>query len=196
MGATAAAVFREEFARHVAVAEATAANLEFLFARLVTLAAVTIVSGGKLIFFGNGGSAADAQHLATELSVRYRKDRKALPAIALGADGVLLTAAGNDLGFEQVFARQIEALGRPGDLAIALSTSGRSPNVIAALQAARAGGLSTAALGGGVGGMLPMLADPVLLVPAEDVARIQEMHIALGHMLCLALERELGLGEA
>jgi D-sedoheptulose 7-phosphate isomerase len=193
MAATAAAVFRAEFVHHLQVAEATAASLESPFARLVTLAAVTLVSGGKLIFFGNGGSAADAQHLATELSVRYGADRKALPALALSADGVLLTAAGNDLGFEQIFARQIQALGRPGDLAIALSTSGRSPNVIAGLQAARAAGLSTAALGGGAGGMLPALADPVLLVPAEETARIQEMHITLGHMLCAALERELGL---
>jgi D-sedoheptulose 7-phosphate isomerase len=163
--------------------------------RLVTLAAVTLVSGGKLIFFGNGGSAADAQHLATELCVRYRSERKALPAIALSADGVLLTAAANDLGFEQIFARQIEALGRPGDLAIALSTSGRSPNVIAGLRSARSAGLSTAAFGGGQGGMLPVLADPVLLVPAEETSRIQEMHITLGHMLCAALESELGLGE-
>jgi D-sedoheptulose 7-phosphate isomerase len=195
MGASAAAVFRAEFARHVAVAEATAASLEPAFMRLVTLAAVTLVSGGKLIFFGNGGSAADAQHLATELCVRYRSERKALPAIALSADGVLLTAAANDLGFEQIFARQIEALGRPGDLAIALSTSGRSPNVIAGLRSARSAGLWTAAFGGGQGGMLPVLADPVLLVPAEETSRIQEMHITLGHMLCAALESELGLGE-
>ena len=102
MAASAAALYRAEFARHLAVAEATAAALESTFLRLVTLAAVTLVSGGKLIFFGNGGSAADAQHLATELSVRYRADRRALPAIALSADGVLLTAAGNDLGFELV----------------------------------------------------------------------------------------------
>jgi D-sedoheptulose 7-phosphate isomerase len=193
MAATAGAVFRAEFARHLAVAEATAARLEAAFARLATLAAATLVSGGKLIFFGNGGSAADAQHLATELCVRYRANRRALPAIALGADGVLLTAAGNDLGFEQVFARQVEALGRPGDLAIAISTSGRSPNVIAGLRAARAAGLSAAALGGGSGGLLPTLADPVLLVPAEETARIQEMHITLGHMLCVAIESELGL---
>ena len=196
MAASAAALYRAEFARHLAVAEATAAGLEVQFLRLVTLAAVTLVSGGKLIFFGNGGSAADAQHLATELIVRYRADRKALPAIALSADGVLLTAAGNDLGFEQVFARQIEALGRPGDLAIALSTSGKSPNVIAGLRAARAAGLSTAALGGGKGGVLPALADPVLLVPSDQVSRIQEMHITLGHMLCAALERELGFAES
>ena len=194
MAASVAAIFRAEFAHHIAVAEATAVSLESLFLRLVTLAAATLVSGSKLIFFGNGGSAADAQHLASEFSVRYRSDRKALPAIALGADGVLLTAAGNDLGFEQVFARQIEALGRPGDLAVALSTSGRSPNVIAGLRAARAAGLTAAALGGGDGGMLAGLADPVLLVPAEETCRIQEMHITLGHMLCAAIERELCLG--
>ncbi len=194
MAAPAAALFRAEFARHVSVAEATAASLEPVFLRLVTVAAVTLVSGGKLIFFGNGGSAADAQHLATELAVRYGADRRALPAVALGADGVLLTAAGNDLGFEQVFARQIEALGRPGDLALALSTSGRSPNVIAGLRAARVAGLSAAALGGRDGGLLPGLADPVLLVPADEISRIQEMHITLGHMLCAALEQELGLG--
>ncbi len=195
MAAATAALFRAEFARHVSVAQATAANLESVFLRLVTLAAVTLVSGGKLIFFGNGGSAADAQHLATELVVRYGGVRKALPAIALSADGVLLTAAGNDLGFEQVFARQIEGFGRPGDLALALSTSGRSANVIAGLRAARRGGLSAAAFGGGDGGLLASLADPVLLVPADETSRIQEMHIALGHTLCAALERELGLGE-
>ncbi len=196
MAASVAALFRAEFARHLKVAEATAASAEEAFIRLATLAAATLVSGGKLIFFGNGGSAADAQHLAAELSVRYRGERRALSAIALGADGVLLTAAGNDLGFERIFARQIEALGRPGDLAIALSTSGRSPNVIAGLRAARAGGLSAAALGGADGGMMGMLADPMLLVPSAETARIQEMHIALGHMLCAAIERELGVAEA
>ncbi len=195
MTANAAALFRAEFDRHLRVAEATAASLEREFTQLVTLAATTLVSGGKLIFFGNGGSAADAQHLAAELSVRYRSDRKPLSAIALSADGVLLTAAGNDLGFEQIFARQIEALGRAGDLAIALSTSGRSPNLVAGLRAAHAGGLAVAALGGRDGGMLPGLADPLLLVPAEETARIQEMHITLGHMLCAALEGELGLAE-
>jgi D-sedoheptulose 7-phosphate isomerase len=196
MAAKAAALFRLEFDRHLRVAEATAASLEADFTRLVTRAAAALVSGGKLIFLGNGGSAADAQHLAAELSVRYQKDRKPLPAIALSADGVLLTAAGNDLGFEQIFARQIEALGRAGDLAIGLSTSGRSPNLVAGLRAARAGGLAVAALCGRDGGMLRALADPLLLVPAEETARIQEMHITLGHMLCAALERELGLADS
>jgi D-sedoheptulose 7-phosphate isomerase len=189
----AAAGFRAEFARHISVAQATLATLEPLFLRLVTLGAATIVSGGKLIFFGNGGSAADAQHLAAELAVRYQADRRALAAVALGSDGVLLTAAGNDIGFDHIFARQIEAIGRPGDLAIALSTSGRSRNIIAGLRAARAVGLSTVALSGGDGGELAALADPVLVVPATETCRIQEMHITLGHMLCAALERELGL---
>ena len=152
----AAAGFRAEFARHISVAQATAATLEPLFLRLVTLAAATLVSGGKLIFFGNGGSAADAQHLAAELAVRYQADRRALAAVALGSDGVLLTAAGNDMGFEHIFARQIEAVARPGDLAIALSTSGRSRNIIAGLRAARAVGLSTVALSGAMAASWPL----------------------------------------
>ena len=188
--------FDAEFAEHLAVARATADSVRGPFAVLLQESAAAVRRGNKLIFFGNGGSAADAQHLATEQSVRYRADRRALPAIALSADGVLLTAAGNDLGFELVFSRQIEALGRPGDLAIALSTSGKSPNVIAGLRAARAAGLSTAAFGGGKGGVLPALADPVLLVPSDQTSRIQEMHITLGHMLCAALERELGFSES
>ena len=187
------ALYRAEFARHLAVAEATAVRLETAFLRLSALASASLIGGGKIIFFGNGGSAADAQHLATELSVRYAQDRKALPALALSADGVMLTAAGNDLGFERVFARQIEALGRPGDLAIALSTSGRSPNVLAGLKAARSNGLSTAALGGRDGGALALHADPVLIVPAEETSRIQEMHITLCHLLCASIEHELGL---
>jgi D-sedoheptulose 7-phosphate isomerase len=186
-----AGFFRAEFSRHLEVAEATAAKLEQGFLQLSAMAASALISGNKLIFFGNGGSAADALHLAAELSVRYRGNRRALPALALGGDGVFLTAAGNDLGFERIFARQIEALGRPGDLAIALSTSGRSANVLAGLAAARASGLFAAAFSGGDGGALATLADPVLVVPSEEIARIQEMHITLGHMLCAALEREL-----
>jgi len=143
--------------------------------------------------FGNGGSAADAQHLATELTVRYVRDRDPIPALALTTDSSALTAIGNDLGFEELFARQLRALGRPGDLALAISTSGRSPNVIRGLQAARDGGLVPAALSGGDGGNLTGLADPLLIVPSRTTARIQEMHITLGQMLCGALERGLGL---
>jgi D-sedoheptulose 7-phosphate isomerase len=153
----------------------------------------SIGAGGKLMFFGNGGSAADAQHLATELTIRYKKDRAAIAAIALTTDSSALTAAGNDLGFEKIFARQIEALGRPGDVAIAISTSGKSANVIAGLKQAKAISLVTAAFGANDGGAMPAYADHLLLVPSATTARIQEMHILLGQMLCGALEIELGL---
>ena len=166
------------------------------FASLVGACVKSIRGGGKLMFFGNGGSAADAQHLATELTVRYKADRAAIAAIALTTDTSALTAAGNDLGFEQIFARQIEALGRAGDVAIAISTSGKSPNVIAALEQAKAMKLVTAALGGKGGGDLAGIADHLLVVPSDVTARIQEMHIALGQMLCGALEIELGLAKS
>src|ERR1043165_4487801 len=133
----AAAGFRAEFAPHISVAQATAATLEPLFLRLVTLAAATLVSGGKLLFFGNGGSAADAQHLAAEFVGRFVRERAGLPAIALTTDSSILTAVGNDYGFEQLFARQIQALGEPGDVAVAISTSGNSPNVLEGVREAR-----------------------------------------------------------
>ncbi len=191
-----AAFFKAEFAEHHNVARATETALASAFAGLVGACVKSIRGGGKLMFFGNGGSAADAQHLATELTVRYKTDRAAIAAIALTTDGSALTAAGNDLGFERIFARQIEALGRPGDVAIALSTSGKSPNVIAALKQAKAMQLVTAALGGKGGGDMKGLADHLLVVPSDTTARIQEMHIALGQMLCGALEIELGLVKA
>ena len=188
-----AAFFKAEFAEHDAVARATQDSLAGAFAGLLAACVTSIRGGGKLMFFGNGGSAADAQHLATELTIRYKKNRAAIAALALTTDTSALTAAGNDLGFEQIFARQIEALGRPGDVAIALSTSGKSPNVLAALRQAKAMGLVTAALGGKGGGDMAGLADHLLAVPSDTTARIQEMHIALGQMLCGALEVELGL---
>jgi D-sedoheptulose 7-phosphate isomerase len=190
-----AAFFKAEFAEHDAVARATQDSLAGAFAGLLAACVTSIRGGGKLMFFGNGGSAADAQHLATELTIRYKKNRAAIAALALTTDTSALTAAGNDLGFEQIFARQIEALGRPGDVAIALSTSGKSPNVLAALRQAKAMGLVTAALGGKGGGDMAGLADHLLAVPSETAARIQEMHITLGQMLCGALEIELGLAQ-
>ncbi len=178
---------------HADVLAATKSLLRQNFAAMLQAWVDTINAGGKIMFFGNGGSAADAQHLATELTVRYSRDRRAIAAIALTTDSSALTAAGNDLGFEQIFARQIEALGKPGDLALGISTSGRSPNVIAALQTARTMGLRATAFGGGDGGKLKSVADPVLIVPSSTTGRIQEMHITLGQMLCAALEIELGL---
>ncbi|MGH6684684.1 MAG: SIS domain-containing protein [Pseudolabrys sp.] len=187
--------FKAEFAEHHEVARRTEAALSSAFAGLVGACVKSIRGGGKLMFFGNGGSAADAQHLATELTIRYKTDRAAIAAIALTTDTSALTAAGNDLGFEKIFARQIEALGRPGDVAIAISTSGKSPNIIAALQQAKAMKIVTAAFGGKGGGELGGLADHFLLVPSGTTARIQEMHIMLGQMLCGALEIELGLAK-
>jgi D-sedoheptulose 7-phosphate isomerase len=187
------AFFAAEMAEHMAVAEATRGALAAPFADLVRVAAAAIRDGGKILFFGNGGSAADAQHLATELTVRYKKDRAPIAALALTTDTSALTAIGNDLGFDALFSRQIEAVGRPGDVAIGISTSGNSENVIRALETARRMGLVAAALGGGDGGRLKGIADPLLVVPSATTARIQEMHITLGQMLCGALELELGL---
>ncbi len=182
-----------EFDEHDAVVGATRTAVAEPFERLLTACVDSLRAGGKILFFGNGGSAADAQHLATELAVRYKKDRAAIAALALTTDTSALTAIGNDLGFEQLFARQVEALGRAGDVAIGISTSGRSANVIAALKTAKANGLTAAALGGGDGGDLVGLADPLLIIPSTTTARIQEMHIAVGQMLCGAIEVELGL---
>jgi D-sedoheptulose 7-phosphate isomerase len=187
------AFFKAEFAERHDVARRSEQALSGSFAALVRACATSIRGGGKLMFFGNGGSAADAQHLATELTVRYKRDRAAIAAIALTTDSSALTAASNDLGFERTFARQIEALGKAGDVAVAISTSGKSPNVIAALKQARSMGLVTAAFGANGGGDMAPLADHLLAVPSATTARIQEMHILLGQMLCAALEAELGL---
>ena len=188
-----AAFFRAEFAEHQDVARKTEGRLAAAFASLTGACVTSLRAGGKLMFFGNGGSAADAQHLATELTIRYKTDRAAIAALALTTDTSVLTAAANDYGFERVFARQIEALGRPGDVAIAISTSGKSPNILAALKQAKSMALVTAAFGGKGGGELAGLADHLLVVPSGTTARIQEMHIALGQMLCGAIEIELGL---
>ncbi len=185
--------YETEMAEHAAVAAATRTALADPFAQLVELACDTLSGGGKLVLFGNGGSAADAQHLATELTVRYSADRAPLAALALTTDSSALTAIGNDLGFDQLFARQLRALGRPGDLALAITTSGRSRNVLLALEAARELGMAAAALSGRDGGDLTGLADPLLIVPSATTARIQEMHITLGQMLCGAVERRLGM---
>lgn len=185
--------FAAEIAEHEAALAGVKSALGGEFARLVETCASAITRGGKILFFGNGGSAADAQHLATELAVRYVADRPPIPAIALTTDSSALTAIGNDMGFEHLFARQVEALGHKGDVAIGISTSGRSRNVLLGLQTARQHGLVAAGFGGGSGGDMVGVADPLLLVPSRVTARIQEMHIMLGQMLCGALEISLGL---
>lgn len=187
--------FKAEFAEHQDVARRSAATLESGFTALVAACVASVRSGGKILFFGNGGSAADAQHLATELTIRYKRNRAAIAALALTTDTSALTAAANDFGFEHIFARQVEALGREGDVAIAISTSGTSRNVIMALRQAKGQKLITAALSGREGGDLGGLADHLLIVPSHTTARIQEMHIVLGQMLCGALEIELGFAQ-
>lgn len=148
--------------------------------------------GDKLLFAGNGGSAADAQHLAAELVSRFHYDRPGLPAFSLSTDTSVLTAIGNDYGYEQLFARQIEAIGRAGDVFFAISTSGRSPNVHRALATARARGLATVALTGRGGGeRLAGLADFCLCAPSDSTPRIQECHIVLGHNLCELIEERM-----
>jgi len=184
---------RAAFDAHVAVAQATPDQVAMPMAELVGLCATAISGGGKLMFFGNGGSAADAQHLAAELVVRYAKDRAPVAAVALSTDTSILTAAGNDYGYEHVFARQVRSLGKPGDVALGISTSGNSNNVVAALEAAKDMGMTAAAFSGASGGKLVGLAYPLILVPSTDTARIQEMHITLGHILCAGLETQLGL---
>jgi D-sedoheptulose 7-phosphate isomerase len=147
--------------------------------------------GGTLFFAGNGGSAADAQHLATEYVVRYQTTRPAMRAVALTTDTSLLTACANDMGFDEVFARQVEALAEPGDLLILHSTSGESPNVIRAAQSARARGVTVVAFLGKSGGQLKDLADLSLIVPAAETARIQELHLAIEHVICDLVEDRL-----
>ena len=151
----------------------------------------TLRGGGTLFFAGNGGSAADAQHLATEYVVRYQTSRPAMRAVALTTDTSLLTACANDMGFDEVFARQVEALAEPGDTVVLHSTSGESPNVVRAAQAAKARGVAVVAFLGKGGGQLKDLADATLIVPAADTARIQELHLAIEHVICDIVEDRL-----
>ena len=151
----------------------------------------TLRGGGTLFFAGNGGSAADAQHVATEYVVRYQTNRPAMRAVALTTDTSLLTACANDMGFDAVFARQVEALAEPGDLLVLHSTSGESPNVIRAAEAAKARGVGVVALLGRSGGKLKDIADLVLVVPATETARIQELHLAIEHVICDLVEDRL-----
>jgi len=184
-------VFSQTLAEHVA-AVATLAGLEPQLQALVDDVAAALRGGGKVMLFGNGGSAADAQHIAAELSGRYERERRGLAALALTTDSSALTAIANDLGFERVFARQVEALARAGDVVIGISTSGNSPNVVAGLEQARASGARGWALCGRGGGALrALLGERALVVAVDSTARIQECHCLLGHLLCDLVEREL-----
>ena len=149
------------------------------------------VGGGKLLLCGNGGSAADAQHIAAEMSVKMKQVRAPLAAIALTTNSSLLTAQANDLGFETVFSRQIESLGRPGDVLCAISTSGNSPNILHGAETARRMGIKVIGLTGFDGGRLAGICDVAIIVPSDQVPRIQEVHIAVGHLLCEFAESDI-----
>jgi D-sedoheptulose 7-phosphate isomerase len=150
----------------------------------------TIQNGGKILIMGNGGSAADSQHIAAEIVGRFKKERKGMPAIALTTDTSILTSVGNDYGYDYIFARQIEALCRPEDLVIGITTSGNSANVVRAIEAAKVIGATTVGLTGGTGGKLKDLCDFNLVMPSNVTARIQEAHIFVGHSLCEILESD------
>lgn len=150
----------------------------------------TIKNGGKILLMGNGGSAADSQHIAAEIVGRFKKERRGLPAIALTTDTSIITSVGNDYGYDYIFARQIEALCRPEDLVIGLTTSGNSANVVSAIEAAKTIGATTVGLTGGTGGKLNALCDYNIVIPSNVTARIQEAHIFVGHSLCEILESD------
>ncbi|HVI52724.1 MAG TPA: D-sedoheptulose 7-phosphate isomerase [Candidatus Sulfotelmatobacter sp.] len=178
-----------EFSEHLSIVEATRQAVRDPLLKLAERCVTSLKAGGKIMFCGNGGSAADSQHLATELVVRYKVNRRALASIALTTDTSLLTATANDFSYDDIFSRQVEGLGRPGDVLIGISTSGNSPSVLKALETARAMGITAAGFGGRDGGKMVGLADPLLIVPSKVTARIQEMHILIGHTLCDIVEQ-------
>lgn len=167
------------------------ADLVSTVARVSEILATALEHGNKALFFGNGGSAADAQHIAAELVGRFAFDRPALAALALSVNSSCVTAIGNDYGYDQVFARQLEALARSGDVALGISTSGNSPNVIAGLSTAKGLGLHTVALTGRTGGRLLKNVDYCICVPSDETPRIQECHILIGHIISELVEREI-----
>lgn len=180
-------MIKSELEGHLATIKATFA-LEADIKKACETAVATLKAGGKILLCGNGGSAADAQHIAAELTGRYKTERGALAGIALTTDTSALTAIGNDYGYEFVFSRQLEALGREGDLLIAISTSGNSGNVVRALELARKIGIKTIGLSGRTGGAMNELCELNLVVPSNDTPRIQEMHIMIGHIICQAID--------
>jgi|HubBroStandDraft_5_1064220.scaffolds.fasta_scaffold24784_2 D-sedoheptulose 7-phosphate isomerase len=184
-------IIREQLAEGMIVLDAVARDnaLHEILAQAANTAASALKDGRKLMIAGNGGSAADAQHLAAEFVSRLVEDRPAMRAVALTTDSSALTAIGNDYGFERVFARQIEALGQAGDVFMGISTSGKSPNVIRALELCRATGITTIGLTGRTGGKMPPLCDYCIRIPSEVTMHIQEAHLALEHIFCMLVER-------
>ena len=184
---------REQLAESCRVKQGLSEELLRRMAEFAEKSAAALQQGKKIVFFGNGGSAADAQHLAAELTVRLQAERPGLAALALTTNTSVLTAAGNDYGFERIFARQVESLVAAGDVLVALSTSGMSPNILHGAEAARARGAYVVALTGESGGKLASLADLLINVPSRDAQRIQEAHITIGHIVCSLIEQMAGL---
>jgi D-sedoheptulose 7-phosphate isomerase len=182
-----------ELSEHRETFEASAPVLCDSFLDTLEILREGLQRGGKLMLFGNGGSAADAQHIAAELLIRYKTERASMAAMSLATDTSTMTACGNDLGFDALFERQITGLGRQYDVAVGISTSGKSVNVLRGLRQAKRMGLKTVGLTGGTGGELIRLCDAAIVVPSVVTARIQEMHILIGHVWCKALEQSLGL---
>jgi len=180
---------RRQLAESARVKQSFSDALVARIAEFAMRSAAAIRHGGKLVFFGNGGSAADAQHLAAELVVRLRTERPGLPALALTTNTSVLTAAGNDYGFERIFSRQMESLVGPHDVVVALSTSGTSPNIVKAIETGRPRGAFLVALTGETGGALAGKVDLLLDVPSRDPQRIQEAHITIGHIACSLIEQ-------
>lgn len=178
----------QEMADHQAVLEATLQTLPNAIEEAATLMVEALKQGNKVLFFGNGGSAADAQHWAAELSGRYKIERGGLAGIALTTDTSALTAIGNDYGFEVIFSRQVEALGRAGDVLVGISTSGNSPNVLRAFEKGKSLGCKSIGFSGRDGGKMAALCDVNLIVPSNNTPRIQEMHALIGHILCQAVD--------
>ena len=179
-----------EFSEHLKTSQATLKYIADPLEDAANLCIDSLQNGGKILILGNGGSASDAQHIAAELVCRYKVERKGLPAIALTTDTSVLTAIGNDFGYEHVFDRQIEALANEGDVVIGISTGGTSANVISALALAKETGCKTIGFSGRGGGEMNTLCDVNLVVPAEDTPRIQEMHILIGHTICQLIDNE------
>jgi len=183
-------IFDQAIAEHLRVIQALSAQQPLLRQIAVTMTDA-VFAGRKVLWCGNGGSAADAQHLAAELVGRFRRERRGLASLALTTNTSILTAIGNDYGYEHVFRRQVEALCVPGDVVVGISTSGNSPNVCAALKSAQDMGASTVAFTGAGGGAAASVADYALCIPSKDTARIQEGHILCGHMLCDWIEQSV-----
>lgn len=185
--------YEDSLRQSAAVSLATIDACREQVAEAVDILADSTREGGKVLFCGNGGSAADSQHLATELMIRLSRDldRPAIGAISLCTDPSNMTAGGNDIGFDNVFARNVEGLGRAGDTLVAISTSGKSTNILRALEVARRLGMRTIGLTGGDGGELPHRCDCTIIVPSDNTQRIQEMHITIGHIVCESLEHRL-----